>query len=119
MTRPVVRTETAGAVYTIILDRPERRNAVDRQTADALRCAFEDFEADESLSVAVLWGDGGVFCAGADLSAMADPETRNTVTVDGDRKSGSAGMPKRATPSPSMAAAPVPWARPGCSFASP
>ena len=83
MTHPVVRTETAGAVCTIILDRPERRNAVDRQTADALRRAFEDFEADESLSVAVLWGDGGVFCAGADLSAMADPDTRNTVTVDG------------------------------------
>lgn len=83
MTNTTVRTETVGAVCTIILDRPHRRNAVDRETADALRRAFEAFDADDALSVAVLWGDGGTFCAGADLAAMGDPATRNTVTADG------------------------------------
>ena len=46
-------------VATVVLDRPERRNAVDRQVADALRAAFETFDADHSLSVAVLWGEIG------------------------------------------------------------
>jgi enoyl-CoA hydratase len=65
-----VRTETSGPVLTVILSRPERRNAVDRETADALVEAFRGFEQNDGLRVAVLWGDGGNFCAGADLVAM-------------------------------------------------
>jgi enoyl-CoA hydratase len=79
-----VRTEIAGPVCTIILDRPEKKNAVDRATAKALREAFEQFESDETLRVAVLWGDHGTFCSGADLTAMADPDARNEIDPSGD-----------------------------------
>lgn len=61
-----------GSVTTVIVDRPEARNAVDRETADALATAFQAFDADASSSVAVLWGAGGTFCAGADLKALAE-----------------------------------------------
>ena len=67
-----VRIETSGPVTTVILSRPARRNAVDRDTADALVTAFESFDRDESASVAVLWGEGGTFCAGADLVAVSE-----------------------------------------------
>lgn len=66
-----VHSETVGAVTTVILDRPEAANAVDRATADALAEAFAAFENDAAARVAVLWGAGGTFCAGADLKAMA------------------------------------------------
>ena len=67
----VVRVEKSGPVTTIILSRPDVRNAVDRPTAKALADAFLDFEADEDALVAVFAGDHGVFCAGADLKAVA------------------------------------------------
>jgi len=66
-----VRVERSGAVVTVIIDRPERRNAVDPATAEALRAAFDAFEADENAAVAVLTGAGGHFCAGYDLKAFA------------------------------------------------
>lgn len=66
-----VRVEKDGPVTTVILDRPAVRNAVDNETADALASAFRAFEADDEASVAVLWGAGGCFCAGADLKAVA------------------------------------------------
>lgn len=78
-----VRVETDGAVTTIWLDRPERRNAVDRVVAEGLRAAFEEFEADPGQRVAVLAGAGGTFCAGADLSSVGDPERRNELDPDG------------------------------------
>ncbi len=68
----MVRTEKSGSVATVILSRPERRNAVDCDTADALVAAFEAFERDDSAHVAVLWGEGGTFCAGADLVAISE-----------------------------------------------
>ncbi|GAA4067192.1 crotonase/enoyl-CoA hydratase family protein [Nonomuraea soli] len=64
-----VRIERDGDVMTVVLSRPEVRNAVDRKTADALAEAFTAFE-ESSASVAVLWGEGGSFCAGADLKAL-------------------------------------------------
>lgn len=67
-----VTTEKSGPVTTVILSRPERRNAVDRDTADALVAAFETFDADDTAHVAVLFGDGGTFCAGADLVAVSE-----------------------------------------------
>jgi enoyl-CoA hydratase len=79
-----VQIEENGQVCTIILDRPEKRNAVDRQTAAALLEAFKQFEGNDQLRVAVLWGANGTFCAGADLSAMADPKTRNVVDPEGE-----------------------------------
>ncbi|MDV3127644.1 crotonase/enoyl-CoA hydratase family protein [Mycobacterium sp. 21AC1] len=73
MTEPV-RTERNGAVTTVIIDRPHARNAVNGPTAAALFAAFEEFDADDSASVAVLAGDGGTFCAGADLKAFGTDE---------------------------------------------
>jgi enoyl-CoA hydratase len=74
-----VRSERDGPVTTVVLDRPEVRNAVDRETADELAAAFRAFDADASASVAVLAGAGGTFCAGADLVAFS-----NRVEPDGD-----------------------------------
>jgi enoyl-CoA hydratase len=75
--------EREGPVTTVILDRPDRRNAVDGPTASALAAAFRAFDADPQSSVAVLWGAGGSFCAGADLHAVDTPEG-NRVAPDGD-----------------------------------
>jgi len=66
-----VRVEKQGPVTTVILNRPSARNAVDPETARSLADAFRAFEADAEASVAVLWGEGGTFCAGADLKAFA------------------------------------------------
>ncbi len=65
-----VRVERTGAVWTVVLSRPEVRNAVDGPTGTALYEAFRQFDADATASVAVLWGEGGTFCAGADLRAV-------------------------------------------------
>ncbi|MGA6163101.1 crotonase/enoyl-CoA hydratase family protein [Amycolatopsis magusensis] len=78
-----VRSESTGPVTTIILSRPEKRNAVDGPTAVALAEAFRAFDADPDARVAVLWGEGGTFCAGADLKAIGT-EDGNQVTEDGD-----------------------------------
>ncbi|HEX6310205.1 MAG TPA: crotonase/enoyl-CoA hydratase family protein [Acidimicrobiia bacterium] len=82
MTSPTVRADTDGPVAVVTIDRPEVRNAVDGPTADALRDAFEAFDADDALAVAVLTGAGGTFCAGADLKAVAEGRG-NRVTEDG------------------------------------
>jgi enoyl-CoA hydratase len=71
-----VRIEKDGAVWTVIHDRPEARNAMDPKSADELTAAFLAFDADRSASVAVFYGAGGSFCAGWDLkyaSTLSDP----------------------------------------------
>ncbi|MFC1852074.1 crotonase/enoyl-CoA hydratase family protein [candidate division CSSED10-310 bacterium] len=78
-----VRVEKKEYITTIILDRPERRNAIDRDTAEALSKAFRQFEADNDALVAVLFGDHGNFCAGADLKAIASG-VYNRVDPEGD-----------------------------------
>ncbi|MFM0046474.1 crotonase/enoyl-CoA hydratase family protein [Paraburkholderia sediminicola] len=70
-------------VATIVLERPLRRNAVDRPTAEALNAAFRRFEAEPAWRAAVLFGAGGTFCAGADLTALADETRRNEPHADG------------------------------------
>src|ERR1700742_4547797 len=72
--RDPVRIERHGPVTTVILNRPEARNAVNGPTANGLFEAFEEFDRDDTASVAVLWGDHGTFCAGADLKAFGTPE---------------------------------------------
>jgi enoyl-CoA hydratase len=67
-----VSTARDGDVAVITIDRPDVRNAVDRETAHLLSAAFHAFDGDESLHVAVLTGAGGTFCAGADLKAVGD-----------------------------------------------
>src|SRR5262252_1215770 len=86
-----VRVERSGPVTTVILDRPEVRNAVDGPTAAALASAFRDFDADEIANVAVLWGAGGTFCAGADLKAVGGPDG-NRAGPDGDGPMGPTRM---------------------------
>jgi enoyl-CoA hydratase len=86
-----VRVERDGPVYTVLLARPERRNAVDGPTAVLLADAFRAFDADPSASVAVLHGEGGAFCAGADLHAVGT-ETGNVVSEDGDGPMGPTRM---------------------------
>ena len=88
---PNVRLERQDQVTTVIIDRPAQRNAVDRQTADELVDAFRAFDADDSARVAVLYGDGGTFCAGADLKAIA-AGSANRVERDGDGPMGPSRM---------------------------
>jgi enoyl-CoA hydratase len=78
-----VRIEASETVATIVLERPACRNAVDRPTADALSAAFRRFEAEPRWHAAVLFGAGGTFCAGADLTALADEARRNELHADG------------------------------------
>jgi enoyl-CoA hydratase len=78
-----VRVERDGPVFTVLLSRPERRNAVDGPTAAALVEAFDAFESDAEAAVAVLHGEGGVFCSGADLKEAGGP-SGNRVSEDGD-----------------------------------
>lgn len=68
----MVSVTRQGAITVITIDRPDRRNAVDLSTAKELSTAFRDFDEEESLSVAVLTGAGGHFCAGFDLKALAE-----------------------------------------------
>ncbi|MEU8761507.1 crotonase/enoyl-CoA hydratase family protein [Streptomyces sp. NPDC048659] len=88
---PPVRVERDGPVTTVILSRPAARNAVDGPTARQLADAFRAFDADEDASVAVLWGEGGTFCAGADLKAVGT-ERGNRVAPDGDGPMGPTRM---------------------------
>src|SRR6478735_11389508 len=70
-----VRVERSGSVTTVIMNRPEARNAVNGPAATGLYEAFDEFDKDDSAAVAVLWGDNGTFCAGADLKAFGTPAT--------------------------------------------
>ena len=90
-----VRIEKSGRVWTIIHSRPEARNAVNPESAVELRNAFLDFDGDGSASVAVLWGEGGAFCAGWDLkvaaelgaaSALRDLDPLQSDSEPGDRR---------------------------------
>lgn len=79
-----VNTERRGPVLRVAIDRPEARNAVDGRCAAALADAFRSFERDDELAVAVLHGEGGTFCAGADLKAVATGEGANRMQAHGD-----------------------------------
>ena len=98
-----VRWERAEPIVTIVIDRPEKRNALDRAAAAALRAAFTAFEADDGLRVAVLWGAGGTFCSGADLSALGDDGRRNEVEPTGTGP-GPMGPTRMALAKPAIAA---------------
>ncbi|WP_327371495.1 crotonase/enoyl-CoA hydratase family protein [Streptomyces sp. NBC_01217] len=88
---PAVRIERDGPVFTVVLSRPEVRNAVDGPTAEQLADAFREFEADPDAAVAVLWGEGGTFCAGADLKGIGT-ERGNKVLAEGDGPMGPTRM---------------------------
>ena len=73
-----------GRAAVVTIERPERRNAVDAPTAQALYEAFKRFDADADADVAILQGRGGAFCAGADLKAVAQGERANRLVDGGD-----------------------------------
>lgn len=86
-----VRVERSGPVTVVVMARPRVRNAVDGRMATALADAFRSFDADPSAQVAVLWGEGGHFCAGADLTAIGTARG-NRVAPDGDGPMGPTRM---------------------------
>jgi enoyl-CoA hydratase len=86
-----VRSTRSGPVAVITIDRPDRRNAVDRATAAALRAAVAEADADEDVAAVVLTGAGGTFCAGADLHALAAGDA-NRLAPDTDAPMGPTRM---------------------------
>ena len=78
-----ITVEKNGPVTTVILNRPDVRNAVDRDTAEALARAFREFDEDDGALAGVLYGEGGTFCAGADLKAIASGK-HNRTGAEGD-----------------------------------
>lgn len=88
---PSVKYVRERGIAIVTIDRPEVRNAVDGPTALALAEAFREFDADESLSCAILTGAGGTFCAGADLKAVAAGHG-NDLTDNGDGPMGPTRM---------------------------
>lgn len=93
MTDEVVHVSQHDRVLTVVIDRPAVRNAIDAQAARELISAFREFDADDSLNVAVLAGAGSTFCAGADLNTLAaDNAEALRVAVDGDAPLGVSRM---------------------------
>src|SRR6185437_9595776 len=86
-----IRYERTERTAVVTIDRPARRNAVDKETAAELAESFRRFEADAAADVAILTGAGGHFCAGADLTAFAAGE-RDRVAEDGDGPMGPTRM---------------------------
>lgn len=86
-----VHYETTGPIAIITIDRPEVRNAVNRETAELLAAAFRRFDADDELAAAILTGAGGTFCAGADLKAVSSGGGNRTAP-DGDGPMGPSRM---------------------------
>jgi enoyl-CoA hydratase len=103
MAMEYVSYDTDRAVCTLTLNRPDKRNAVNGIVAAELREAFERFEADDALRVAILTGAGGHFCAGADLGAVGNPEERNELDPEGGG-SGPMGPTRMALSKPLIAA---------------
>ena len=87
-----VQTEVIDRVTVVTLARPEVRNAVDGATASALADAFTQFDSDADSDVAILFGAGGNFCAGADLKAAASGVGSNALTTDGNGPMGPSRM---------------------------
>ena len=95
----MVQTERIGSALLVTIDRPERRNAVDGETADALRAAYDAFVADDGARVMVLTGAGDLaFCAGADLKAI------HTLTRRLTDPGGPLGFTRLIAPKPTVAA---------------
>lgn len=87
---PII-VEKNGPVTTVIINRVDARNAVDRDAAEALAQAFREFDEDAEAAVGVLCGEGGTFCAGADLKAIASGR-HNRTEAEGDGPMGPSRM---------------------------
>lgn len=98
-----IAVERDGPVTLVAIDRPDRRNAVDRETAQRLYDAFLAFDSDDAASVAVLHGTGGSFCAGADLKSLSEGGG-NSVTEEGAGSLGPMGPTRLRLSKPVVAA---------------
>jgi len=87
-----VRVEQKGRITIVSISRPAVRNAVDGETARDLAAAFEDFDANLQSDVAVLYGEYGTFCAGADLKAIANGWGGNPLGPEGHGPMGPSRM---------------------------
>ncbi|HEY6130541.1 MAG TPA: crotonase/enoyl-CoA hydratase family protein [Halioglobus sp.] len=96
-----VRVERRERTTIVSISRPDVRNAVDGETARGLAAAFEEFNADPESDVAVLYGEFGTFCAGADLKAIANMSGGNQLDPEGD---GPMGPSRRVLEKPVIAA---------------
>ena len=98
--------ERAGAAALLTINRPERRNAVDPETADRLLEGYERFVADDQARVLVLTGDEQAFCAGADLKSVTEAVTDETLAKQwlADRPNGPLGFTRLTSPKPTIAA---------------
>ena len=95
-----VRVEKQGRVWTVIHSRPEAKNAMDPASAEALEAAFLEFDRDSDASVAILWGEGGAFCAGFDLKHAAKGTGIEAQAYPGDASAPLPGAPHRAPRGP-------------------
>lgn len=93
-----------GRIRVVAIDRVERRNAVDRATADALYEAFRAFDRDEGVDIAILTGKGGTFCAGADLKALSQGAGGNRVEEGGVDSPAPMGVSRLMLTKPAIAA---------------
>jgi enoyl-CoA hydratase len=87
-----IKVELSERTTVVSITRPDVRNAVDGETARHLAAAFREFDANPESDVAVLYGDYGTFCAGADLKAIAAGAGGNPLTHDGDGPMGPSRM---------------------------
>ncbi len=87
-----VGIEKSGPVTTVIMNRPDVRNAVNHATALELQEAFRAFDADPDALVGVLWGDNGTFCAGYDLKTVSSGQGLGTYDPEGDGPMGPSRM---------------------------
>jgi enoyl-CoA hydratase len=91
-----VRIEKSGNLWTVVHSRPEARNAMDPASAEALVDAFLAFDRDPDAAVAVLWGEGGAFCAGWDLkygaSLAGDARPLADIAYPLDERAGEGGQ---------------------------
>lgn len=87
-----VRVEHRDRITLVSITRPDVRNAVDGETARRLAAVFAAFDADPDSDVAVLYGESGTFCAGADLKAIADASGGNPLSPEGDAPMGPSRM---------------------------
>ncbi|HDM33019.1 MAG TPA: crotonase/enoyl-CoA hydratase family protein [Deltaproteobacteria bacterium] len=100
-----VYTETKDKILTVVINRPEVKNAVDRETAYELSRAFREFDANDDLYVAILCGEGDTFCAGADLKAVADGSSERANSLEPDMsKDGPMGPTRMMLTKPVIAA---------------
>lgn len=100
-----VEVEKKDRVCTVIINRPEVKNAINYRTAVLLAEAFRDFEADDEMYAAVFWGAGGTFCAGADLKALASDPLEEGKRLNEDMAGDGPLGPTRMIPSKPVIAA--------------